>query len=242
MIRTLVPAAFALLAVATPALAQEEPAASIASEPPAAAGWGTWSFLAGAATDNRSKDASKSGGDPFAFVAAEWESADGRFYFGPGAETIKSSGSELEVELGGGFRPQVAGFDFDLNATHKWRLDSNPGVDDDAWEFTADMRRSIGPASGRVRLQHSPDGTGSTEAWTWYEARVGWDFTSRLQGTAAIGRREQDNSVDYTGWNAGVTYAFTDALEGEMRYHATDAEEFGEQYEDALVAGLSVAF
>ena len=81
MIRTLTTAAAAtaLLAVALPAVAQE-PAAS------------PWSFTFGAATDNRSKDVSKSDGDPFVWGEAQWESASGLFYAGPSFETIKSSG------------------------------------------------------------------------------------------------------------------------------------------------------
>ncbi|WP_332658412.1 TorF family putative porin [Brevundimonas sp.] len=235
MLRTLTTAAAAataLMAFAGNAAAQEAP-------------WpgGTVSFAAGAATDNRSKDVSKSDGEAYVWGGAEWASASGLFYAGTGLETIKSStGSELEGKIGAGFTPDVAGFDLDLNATFKQQFNADPGADDDAWEFTADVKRSIGPASGRLRLQHSPDGTGSTEAWTWYEARIGWDFTSKLEATASIGRREQDNSVDYTGWNAGFTYALTDNLEAELRYHATDADVPGEQYADALVAGLSIAF
>jgi uncharacterized protein (TIGR02001 family) len=232
MIRTLTTAAAAFLALAGGASAQE-----------AAPAAGSWSFAFGAATDNRSKDASKSDGEAYVWGEAEWASASGLFYAGTGLETIKSStGSELEGKIGAGFTPDVAGFDLDLNATFKQQFEANPGADDDAWEFTADVSRSIGPASGRIRLQHSPDGTGSTEAWTWYEARIGWDFTDRLEATASIGRREQDNSVDYTGWNAGFTYALTRNLEAELRYHATDAEVPGEQYADALVAGISIAF
>lgn len=232
MIRTLTTAAAAFLALAGGASAQE-----------AAPADGSWSFAFGAATDNRSKDASKSDGEAYVWGEAEWASASGLFYAGTGLETIKSStGSELEGKIGAGFTPDVAGFDLDLNATFKQQFEANPGADDDAWEFTADVSRSIGPASGRIRLQHSPDGTGSTEAWTWYEARIGWDFTDRLEATASIGRREQDNSVDYTGWNAGFTYALTRNLEAELRYHATDAEVPGEQYADALVAGISIAF
>ncbi len=215
--------------VAAPAAAQEM-------------GGGQWGFYAGAATDNRSKDASKSDGDPFAFVGAEWTSADGEFYFGPSAETIKSGGSKLEVDFSGGWRPQFGGFDFDFNAAHKWRLDSAPGVDDDAWEFTADMKRSIGPASARVRLQHSPDGAGSVREWTWYEARAGWAFTPRLEGTLAVGYRDQTNAPSYTGWNAGVTYDLTDAVELEVRYHSTDVDHLGRQYEDVVVAGINLAF
>ncbi|RZI99915.1 MAG: porin [Brevundimonas sp.] len=230
MIRAVSTAAL-LCALATPALAQD-------------ASWAdNWSFAAGAGTDNRSKDASKSAGEPYVWGGAEWESASGLLYAGPGFETIKSStGSDLEAELGVGLRPEIAGFDLDLNATHKWQIDADPGTDDDAWEFTADVKRSIGPASGRVRLQHSPDGTGSTEAWTWVAARAGWDFNDKLTGTVEIGRREQDNAVDYTGWNAGFTYALTRSLEAEVRYHATDADVPGEQYADALVAGISIAF
>lgn len=230
MIRKLTPAALAaaLLACALPAAAQDAS--------------GSWAFAFGAATDNRSKDASKSDGDPFVWGEAEWESASGLFYAGPSFETVKSSGSELEVALDGGVRPQLGGFDLDLNVKHKWLIDANPGADDDAWEFTADAKRSIGPASGRVRLQYSPDSTGATEAWTWVEAQLGWEFTPKLSGSAAIGRREQDNSVDYTGYNIGLNYALTRNLEAELRWYGTDAEVPGEQYADSLVAGVSVAF
>lgn len=230
MTRTLTTAAAvtALLACALPAAAQDAP--------------GSWAFAFGAATDNRSKDVSKSHGDAFVWGEAEWESASGLFYAGPSFETVRSSGSDLEVALDAGVRPQVGGFDLDLNVKHKWLVDATPGADDDAWEFTADARRSIGPASGRLRLQYSPDSTGATEAWTWVEAQVGWDFTHKLSGSAAIGRREQDNSVDYTGYNIGLNYALTRSLEAELRWYGTDAEVPGEQYADTLVAGLSIAF
>lgn len=225
---TTVAAATTLLACATTAAAQDA---------------GSWSFAGGAATDNRSKAVSKSDGEPFVWGEAVWESASGFFYAGPSAETIKAStGSDLEVALNAGIRPEFAGFDFDLKAEHKWHVDANPGADDDGWEFTADMKRSIGPASGRLRVQYSPDSTGSTEAWTWVEAQVGWDLTDKLSASAAIGRREQDNSVDYTGYNAGVSYALTRHLEAELRWYGTDAEVPGEQYADTLVAGVSFAF
>ncbi|WP_439477512.1 TorF family putative porin [Brevundimonas sp.] len=234
MLRTLTTAAFlatALLAAAAPVAAQD------------AAPSGSWSFAVGAATDNRSKGASKTDGEAFVWGEAEWESASGLLYAGSGFQTIKSSsGSDLEVEIGAGVRPGIAGFDLDLNVTHKSQIDAVSGYDDNAWEFTADVKRSIGPASGRVRFQYSPDGTGGTEAWTWVEARLGWDFTNKLEGTAAIGRREQDNSLDYTAWNAGFTYAVTNNIDADLRYYATDADVPGEQYADSLVAGISLAF
>ncbi|HYD27165.1 TorF family putative porin [Brevundimonas sp.] len=237
MIRTLTTAAVpsllagALLACAAPAAAQDVPAS------------GSWSFVVGAATDNRSKDASKSDGDPFVWGEAEWESASGLFYAGPAFETVRSStGSELELQATAGVRPELAGFDFDFSAAYKYQVDADPGADEDAWEFTADMKRSIGPASARLRLQYSPDTIGAGEAWTWTEAQVGWDFTGKLYASAAIGRREQETGVDYTGYNIGLNYALTRNLEAELRWYGTDADVPGEQYADSLVAGLSFAF
>lgn len=233
MIRTLTTAA----ALATALSA----GAAVAQDAPAPAG--DWSFVVGAATDNRSRDISRSEGEPFVWGRAEWTSASGLFYAAPAFETVRgSTGSELEVEAAAGIRPQVAGFDLDLNVAYKYQLDADPGADHDAWNFTADAHRSIGPASARLRLQYSPDGVGPTGSWTWVEARLGWDVTDRLQATAAIGRREQTNNLDYTGWNAGVAYALTRNLEAELRYHSTDANAPGETYGDALVAGISFAF
>jgi len=220
-----------LAAVSTPALAQ--------SPGPD----GRWAFILGAGTDNRSWGLSRSDGEAFVFGATEWENASGLVYARSGFQTIKSAGgSDLELAFGAGLRPEVAGFDLDLNLTYNSQIGGAAGFDDTAWELTADVRRSIGPASGHLRLQYSPDGTGSTEAWTWVEARLGWDFTDRLQARVEIGRREQDNNLDYTAWNVGLAYALTRNLEGELRYYATDADVPGEHSADTLVAGISLAF
>ena len=229
------PAALLLSLAATSAWAQgPEP-----SPPPAL---GSWAFAFGAASDNRSKDVSKSDGNPYVFAEAEWTSADGLFYAAPSIETIKAGGSEAEVELAAGFRPEVAGFDLDLKAAYKSRLGADAGYDHDTVEFTGHASRSIGPANARLQVQYSPDATGSTKAFTWIEARLGWAFTDQLEGTAAVGRREQENSIDYTGWNAGVTYAVRENLEFDLRWYDTDADVPGEQYEGELVAGVSVYF
>lgn len=203
-----------------------------------------WNFAVGAGTDNRSKDVSKSDGQAFVWGQAEWQNDSGLFYAGPSFETIKSGGSDLELSLAAGVRPQWAGFDFDLNASHKWRIDADPGADADAWEFTADAKRSIGPANARLRLQHSPDGTGSTKDWTWVAARAGWDFTDRLGVSAEIGHRSQTNAISYTGYNIGAAYALTNALELDVRWFGTDVKAGSKDnaYKDRLVAGVTYAF
>lgn len=204
---------------------------------------GDWSFAIGAGSDNRSKDASKSQGDPFVFGLAEWSSEDGVFYAGPSFETIRSStGSELELDVNGGMRRELAGFEVDLNIAHKWQIDADDGEDADAWEFTADITRAIGPAEAGVQIQHSPDGTGDTRAWTWVAASAGWEFTDRLTADASLGRREQDASVDYTGWNVGMTYAATPSVDLDLRYHDTDADPSNPQYASAVVASITAYF
>jgi len=232
MIRTAVLAALSA-ALAGPALAQSGP------EPGSS---GDWSFEIGAGTDNRSKDASKSGNDGYVFGSAIWESADGLFYAGPDFETIQSGGSNVEVGFTAGYQPEAFGYEFDFNVAYLNRLGAESGFDEDAWEFTGNVSRAIGPATARLQVQYSPDVAGPTEAFTWVEGQVGWTFTRRLDGSIALGRREQDNAPDYTGWNAGGTYALTDALALDLRYYDTDAAAFGEQYEDALVAKVAYAF
>lgn len=242
---TLRPLALALLAStsALPALAQE---ADPMTDPVVQAPRGSWSFGAGVDSDNRSKNVSKSGGDASVWALAEYSSADGAFYFGPAAETVKSNGSELEVSLVAGWRPQVMGFDLDLSAEHKWLVDADLTDDAGAWEFTADLIRSIGPVEGKLRLQHTPDGIGSTEAWTWYEARASWDQSPTLSWSAGVGQREQEVGVDYVGWDVGATWQLTDRLELDARWHDTDADGPAvvgtDIYEGKFVVGLATYF
>ena len=105
MIRTTILAALSVsaLAVALPAAAQSAPGSAPTSARDA------WSFELGAGTDNRSKDASKSGNDGYAFGSATWESADGLFYVGPGFQTIQAGGSNVEAEFVVGYQPEAFG-------------------------------------------------------------------------------------------------------------------------------------
>ena len=228
------PAAFAvaLSALALPSLAQAQDAPD------------NWAFELRLGTDNRSKDASKSDGDPFALGALTWTDDSGRFYVTGEGETIDSStGSTFEAELAVGWTDDLAGFGVDLNAAHKWLLDADPGADDDAWEFTADIsRRLTDRVDARVRLQYSPDSAGSTRSWTWIEARGRVRLTDRLRASAAIGRREQVNSRDYTGWNIGAEYRIDDHVAVDLRWYDTDVAVPGDQYHDAVVGVVTVGF
>lgn len=228
--------AVALLLVPTVAAAQDRDNARFSGDNAS-----HWSFELGAGTDNRSKGASKSGNDPYVFGEVQWNASNG-FYADLEFETIDSSGSYVETEAEAGWQYSAFGFDFDTSASHKWRLDANPGHDDAAWEYQFDVIKDFGDVDTRFRVEHSPDGLGSTRAWTWVEGRVRFPLTDSLRASATVGIREQDNGPDYTGWNAGVAYALTDTTSVDLRWHGTDAEDQGEQYEDALVASVLIAF
>ncbi|WP_372707109.1 TorF family putative porin [Brevundimonas sp.] len=200
-----------------------------------------WSFELGAGTDNRSKGASKSDGAPYVFGDIQWNGASG-FYADVEFETIDSSGSHVETEAEAGWQFASAGLEFDSSVSRKWRLGADAGQDDDAWEFQFDVMRDFGAVDARLRLEHSPDGLGSTRATSWIETRLRWPIAERLRASVALGRREQDNAPDYNGWNAGVAYALTDETALDLRWHGTDAEAEGAQFEGALVASVQIAF
>lgn len=200
-----------------------------------------WTFELGAGSDNRSKGASKSGNDPYVFAEVQYNAASG-FYADAEFETIDSAGSKVETEVEAGWQFSISGLDFDTSVSHKWRIDADPGHDDAAFEFQFDVMRDFGPVDARLRIEHSPDGLGSTQAWTWFEARARWPLADRFQAGLTVGRREQDNAPDYTGWSAGVAYALTDITELEVSWHGTDIGDQGAQYEDALVAAVLIAF
>jgi len=200
-----------------------------------------WSFEMGAGADNRSKGASKSGSAPYVFGDVQWNGANG-FYADAEFETIDSSGSSVETEMEAGWQYSALGFDFDTSASHKWRLGAVAGHDDAAWEYQFDVIKDFGAVDTRFRVEHSPDGLGSTRASTWVEGRVRFPLAERLKASVTLGLREQDKAPDYTGWNAGVAWALTETTALDLRWHGTDAQDQGSQYEDALVASVLVSF
>lgn len=226
----------ALLLVPTVAAAQDRDNARFSGDSAS-----HWSFELGAGTDNRSKGASKSGNAPYVFGEVQWNASNG-FYADLEFETIDSSGSRVETEAEAGWQYSALGLDFDTSVSHKWRLGAVPGHDDAAWEYQFDVIKDFGAVDTRFRVEHSPDGLGSTQASTWVEGRVRFPLADRLKASATLGSREQDNGPDYTGWNAGVAWALTDTTSVDLRWHGTDIEEQGEQYENALVASMLIAF
>lgn len=236
MIRSSAVTALALLLLPGAALAQDRDNARFSGDSAS-----HWSFELGAGTDNRSKGASKSGGDPYVFGEAQWNASSG-FYADLEFETIDSSGSTVETEAEAGWQFSAMGVDFDTSASHKWRVGAVEGHDDAAWEYQFDVIKDFGAVDTRFRVEHSPDGLGSTRSWTWVEGRVRFPLADRLKASATLGVRQQDNGPDYVGWNTGVAWRVSEVVALDLRWHDTDADAEGDQYDGALVASVLAAF
>lgn len=195
----------------------------------------------GVATEYVGKGIGKSAGDPSLFGSVEVSA--GQFYgsvFGSTAEL--SQGSDAEIVTTVGYRPEFAGFEFDLSAMNKDLPGARPGVDANFMEYQADVSRALGPVGARLRVNYTPDGfAGTREAW-WVEAQAAVALDRRTKASVALGERTAEGGSEYTAWNAGVKRKLTDRLALDVRWYDTDGHTYGEAYEGRLVGSLALTF
>lgn len=187
------------------------------------------------------KGAGKSAGEPS--VSGTVEIEGGAFYASAFASSADlSSGAHAEVIIAAGYRPEFAGFEFDLSVMNRDLPGSNPGYDGNYWEYQADASRKLGPVSTRLRVNYTPDGAGGTqEAW-WIELQGGVALDRKTKFTAAVADRSADGGAEYAAWNAGVKRKLTDNLALDVRWYDTDGHSLGEPYEGRLVGSLALSF
>ena len=208
---------------------------------PAAAAAQDFSGDIGIATENVAKGLGKSGGDPS--LSGSFEVGQADFYAGVSGSTVDiAQGADTEIVATVGYAPQVGAYKFDVSALHKTLFGSPAGYDDRFMEYQVDVSRAVGPVGVRLRLNYSPDTSGSTgEAW-WLEAQGGMALGARTRATAALGERITDGSTAYLAWNAGVKRKLTDQIALDVRWYDTDQHALGERYEGRLVGALSLSF
>ncbi|HYC97557.1 TorF family putative porin [Brevundimonas sp.] len=208
---------------------------------PAAAAAQSFEGQVGVASEYVGKGLGKSDGEPS--VSGSVEVGSGGFYASVFASTAKlGSGADAEVISAVGYRPEFAGFEFDLQVMNRDLPGSNPGYDRNYWEYQADASRKLGPVSTRLRVNYTPDGAGSTrEAW-WIELQGGVALDSKTKATAAVADRLADGGAEYVAWNAGMKRKLTDNVTLDVRWFDTDGHSFGEAYEGRLVGSLALSF
>ncbi|MFA4938851.1 TorF family putative porin [Brevundimonas sp.] len=180
-----------------------------------------------------------------AAVLATVDVVSGGLYAGAFAGNVAfpgDPGTRVEVDVYAGVRHAVGGFDIDVGVV-AYLYDDPDGFDYDFVELKAAVSRAFGPVSIGAVVLHSPDFLGATEdEATYVEGQVALSAGERWTVSTAFGTQVLSSDLDYSNWNVGAAYAFTDRLALGLRYHATDALALGEIYEDRLVASLRTAF
>ncbi len=170
----------------------------------------------------------------------------GSLYAGAWASNVSFPGdgdTNAEIDLYGGFRPEVAGWNLDLGVVG-YLYANQPNLADYSYaEFKAAASRAVGPATLGAAVYYSPDFFGASEdEATYVEANAAFSPADRWTVSGAVGRQMVSSDFDYTTWNGGVTYALTDNLGLDVRYSDTDEHDFGDIYGARVFASLKAVF
>lgn len=174
-------------------------------------------------------------------LTASLEHARGAFYFGAAANSAALGDTDYEVDLYVGWQPQWAGWDWDLNAKRVSYFGGSGDIDH--WEFYAQATRTVGPVTGVFLVGGSPDYEGVADQAHWANMNLAYALTPKLSADVGGGFQDQVGAPDYAWWQAGITYAFSSSVSGDLHWYDTDnAAGLGESGEGQLVAAVSWAF
>ena len=170
----------------------------------------------------------------------------GQFYAGAWASNVSFPGDDdtnAEIDLYGGFRPEVAGFNLDLGVVGYLYTSQPDGADYDYVELKAAASRAVGPATVGAAVYYSPDFFGAAEdEATYVEVNAAVSPADKWTVSGGLGRQFVSSDFDYTTWNVGAAYQLTSNLAVDVRYHDTDEHDFGDIYGARAVASLKATF
>ena len=171
---------------------------------------------------------------------------NGSFYAGAWASNVSFPGdadTNAEVDIYGGFRPEYAGYTFDVGVVGYLYTNQPDGADYDYVELKLAASRAIGPATIGAAVFYSPDFFGAAEDdATYVEVNAALSPADRWTVSGALGRQSVSSDFDYTTWNVGAAYQLTDTLAIDARYHDTDEHDFGDIYGSRGVVSLKAVF
>lgn len=166
----------------------------------------------------------------------------GGLYGGAWASTVEFGDStDAEVDIYGGYRTSLAGFDFDLGGIAYLYVGAPSVADDyDYVEVKGAVSRSVGPVAIGAAVYWSPDFFGIDEEATWVEASLAVSPMSNVTVSGAYGEQSLDVNADYATWNIGVGYSFPSGLGLDVRYY--DSDVAGPLSDDRVVGALKYSF
>ncbi len=219
-------AALVLAAIAAPASAQDVDI----------------SFNLGATSDYVFRGVSQTDEDPAIQGGADLTA--GLFYAGVWASNVDfGDDTDAEIDLYAGVKPTYAGFTFDVGVIGYFY----PGAPDFAdWDYVEGKIAVSHPinetATWGVAAFYSDDFTGGTGPAWYYELNASAKLAEKWSVSGALGRQEIDLAGDYTTWNLGVGYAFTDHVAVDLRYWDTDEHSYGDIFGSRAVISLKGTF
>lgn len=197
-------------------------------------------FNFGLTTDYVFRGVSQSGEDPAPFVGVD--ATLGSFYAGAWASPVEFGDStDNEVDIYGGYRTEAGGFALDFGVVGYLYTDAPDGADYDYVEFKAAASRAIGPATLGAAVFYSPDFFGADDSATYVEANGALVLGAGWTASGAVGHQTLDVSDDYSTWNLGASYALTEQVTLDARYHDTDIDGLSIA-EDRIVFAVKAVF
>lgn len=197
----------------------------------------TWSFNVAGTSDYVYRGVSQNMEDPALQVGIDV--GYGIFYagfFGSNVDFVAGSGgfasgdATWEATYYGGIKPTWGPLTFDLGVIYY----TYPGAPDQAAEL--DFLEIKGGISGSIQklslsgiVYYSPEYTAETgQTWTLegiagYELPAFGPFTPTISGTIGTTLFDDDSTLDYVYWNAGIAFAI-DKLTLDFRYWDTNSD------------------
>lgn len=200
----------------------------------------SFSFNAGVTSDYVFRGASQTLEEPA--LQAGMDLTWGSFYAGTWVSNIDFGDStDAEIDFYGGVRGEAGGFAFDFGAVGYAYTNVPDGADYSYVEFKAAASRAIGPATVGAAIYVSPDFFGVDDEATYVELNASFAPAEKWTVSGAVGQQWLDVSDDYATWNVGASYAITENLIADVRYHDTDVDNV-DVYDGRVVGSLKVVF
>lgn len=228
-LKIMLAAAVSSLALAGAAQAQEASAVSFA-------------FNVGANTDYVFRGISQTDNDPSVFGGVD--ASFGIGYAGTWVSNVDfGNGTDFEFDLYAGVKPVVGAVTFDLAVIYYGYTGQPKGSNEDYWEGKIAASVPAGPATLGAALYYSPEFFGKTGDATYIEVNAASPIgETKFSVSGALGHQYVDIGPGYTTWNAGVSYALTDHIGLDLRYHDTAKDKFGKISEGRVVGGIKLTF
>lgn len=201
------------------------------------------SFNIGAASDYVFRGVSQTDENPQIYGGAD-ATIFGIGYAGIWASNVDFNNStDMEYDLYVGVKPTVGPVSLDIAYIYYGYTNQPAGPDEAYSEFKLAGSIPAGPATVGAAVYYSDDFFGETGPATYYEINGSMPIgETKFSVSGALGHQVVKGDFDYTTWNLGVGYAINDHLGVDLRYHDTDADNFGDIYEGRVVLGLKATF